>query len=129
MPWKFLLFLVGLALVIVFAGLNISNSTDISFGFHTFENVPVFMGLGSAYLLGALTILPFTLSKALKKRRELSTKYKEEKKKAAGSGAEKGKKPGRIRGRQKAKTEHEATASSSDVPETDTDLPVPPRPN
>lgn len=128
MPWKFLLFLVGLALVIVFAGLNISNSTDISFGFHTFESVPVFMGLGSAYLLGALTILPFTISKGLKKRRELSTKYKNDKKKSAETN-EKAKTPKFKRSRQKAISSNESTAGGSETTVTEQDPPVPPRPN
>lgn len=128
MPWKFLLFLVGLALVIVFAGLNISNSTDISFGFHTFESVPVFMGLGSAYLLGALTILPFTISKGLKKRRELSTKYKKDKKKSAETN-EKPKTSRFKRSRQKAITSNESTAGGSETTVAEQDPPVPPRPN
>ncbi|MFP4510639.1 MAG: hypothetical protein ACLFNQ_10965 [Spirochaetaceae bacterium] len=128
MPWKFLLFLVGLALVIVFAGLNISNSTDISFGFHTFEDVPVFMGLGSAYLLGALTILPFTLTKALKKRRELSTRYKKDRKKSAEAN-EKPKSSRLKRSRQKAITGNESTARGPETTATEKDPPVPPRPS
>lgn len=129
MPWKFLLFLIGLALVIIFAGLNISHSTDISFGFHTFEDVPVFLGLGSAYLLGALTMLPFALSKALKKRRELSTKYKEEKKKSiANSPGEK--KPSRFgRSKKKALPHNEESDGSPDTQSTDGSTPVPSRPN
>lgn len=77
MPWKFLVFLVFLAIVILFAGINVTNSADINLGFYHFEDVPVFVGLGSAYMLGALSILPFALGKAFSKRRKLSTKYKE----------------------------------------------------
>ena len=77
MPWKFLVFLVFLAIVILFAGINVANSTDINLGFRRFEDVPVFVGLGSAYMLGALSILPFALTKAFSKRRKLSSKYKE----------------------------------------------------
>lgn len=80
MPWKFLLFLLVLAVVILFAGINVNNSADINLGFHQFEDVPVFVGLGSAFMLGALSILPFALGKAFIKRRKLSTKYKEQKK-------------------------------------------------
>ncbi|MFW6388244.1 MAG: hypothetical protein ACOC0B_03110, partial [bacterium] len=80
MPWKFLLFLLFLAVVILFAGINVNNSADINLGFHYFEDVPVFVGLGSAFMLGALSILPFALGKAFIKRRKLSTKYKEQKK-------------------------------------------------
>lgn len=77
MPWKFLIFLVILAIVIVFAGINVNNSADIDLGFHRFESVPVFVGLGSAYVLGAVSILPFALNKAFRKRRKLSNRYKE----------------------------------------------------
>ncbi len=77
MPWKFLVFLVILAIVILFAGINVNNSADINLGFHRFEDVPVFVGLGSAYMLGAVSILPFALNKAFKKRRKLSNRYKE----------------------------------------------------
>ncbi|MFP4644362.1 MAG: hypothetical protein ACLFM0_08395 [Spirochaetales bacterium] len=77
MPWKFLVFLVFLAIVILFAGINVANSTDINLGFYQFEDVPIFVGLGSAYMLGALSILPFALTKAFSKRRKLSSKYKE----------------------------------------------------
>ncbi len=128
MPWKFLLFLIGLALVIIFAGLNINHSTDISFGFHTFENVPVFMGLGSAYLLGALTMLPFALSKALKKRRELSTKYKEEKKKSNASIAGEKKSARFGRSKKKALPHNEESDGSPDTQGTDASTSVPPRP-
>ncbi len=78
MPWKFLVFLVFLAIVVLFAGINVANSTDINLGFHQFEDVPIFVGLGSAYVLGALSILPFALTKSFSKRRKLSTKYKEQ---------------------------------------------------
>lgn len=77
MPWKFLVFLVFLAIVILFAGINVANSSDINLGFYSFEDVPIFVALGSAYMLGALSILPFALTKAFSKRRKLSSKYKE----------------------------------------------------
>ncbi len=77
MPWKFLVFLVVLAIVILFAGINVNNSADINLGFHRFEDVPVFVGLGTAYMLGAVSILPFALNKAFKKRQKLSNRYKE----------------------------------------------------
>ncbi len=90
MPWRFLVFLVVLALVVAFAGLNVAHRADVSFGFYTFEDVPVFLSVAVAYLLGALTILPFTLSKSYRKRRKLSKQKSEQEKKALAKAAQSG---------------------------------------
>jgi uncharacterized integral membrane protein len=67
MPWKFLGFLLILAVFVVFAGLNVENVSDISFGFVTLEEVPIFLSLSLSFILGAVLMLPFTLTKYFKK--------------------------------------------------------------
>ena len=61
MPWKLLFFIIVLALVVTFVGLNVGNTSDISFGFHSFSDVPIFISLFAAFLLGVLVTLPATL--------------------------------------------------------------------
>jgi uncharacterized integral membrane protein len=63
MPWRLIVFLIVLALVVAFAGFNIQNTASISFGFYTLEAVPVFLSLFAAFFLGILVMLPFTLGK------------------------------------------------------------------
>ena len=68
MPWRLVLFLIALGLVVAFAGFNAGNATDVSFGFHTFEAVPIFLSLFAAFFLGALIVLPFTVLRRSKKK-------------------------------------------------------------
>lgn len=70
MPWRLVLFLVVLAVVVAFAGFNIQNVASISFGFYTLESVPVFLSLFAAFFLGVLVMLPFTLRKRGKKGKQ-----------------------------------------------------------
>lgn len=77
MPWRLVLFLLFLGVVVAFAGLNAGNATDITFGFHTFEDVPIFISLFVAFFLGALIVLPFTLFRRSKKR-DKTPKYRKD---------------------------------------------------
>lgn len=61
MPWKLVGFIVCLVLGTCFAGFNLGNSCNISFGFKTFENVPIFFSLIVAFALGVIVTLPFTV--------------------------------------------------------------------
>lgn len=78
-PWRLVLFLIVLGLFVAFAGLNAGHATDISFGFHTFESVPIFISLFAAFFLGALVVLPFTIFRRSKKKPK-EPKVKKEKK-------------------------------------------------
>ncbi|MBT3274000.1 MAG: hypothetical protein HN368_12660 [Spirochaetales bacterium] len=69
MPWKMVFFLIVLALVVFFAGFNISNVSDISFGFYTVQNVPIFISLFVAFLVGTLVMLPFVTGKKQTKKK------------------------------------------------------------
>lgn len=76
MPGRLIAFLVVLTLVVLFAGFNITNVSDISFGFYTLTKVPVFLSLFIAFLLGTFLMLPFAFRKrntkvGAKKSREM----------------------------------------------------------
>ena len=71
MPWKLILIMLLMAIVVVFAGFNLTNSTDISFGFFTFKDVPVFISIYISFLCGTFLMLPFTV---FKKKKKLSKK-------------------------------------------------------
>jgi uncharacterized integral membrane protein len=70
MPWKLFFVVILLGLVVTFAGLNAQNSTDISFGFTTLADVPIFMSLFSAFFVGVLITLPFTFRRRSKSKKE-----------------------------------------------------------
>ena len=74
MPWKLILYLVILGVILVFVGLNIGNTADISFGFHVFEQVPVFVGLFFAFFLGVLVTLPVAIKSSAQKTRKSTEK-------------------------------------------------------
>ena len=63
MPWKLVGFIICLILGTCFAGFNLENSCNISFGFKTFQNVPIFFSLIVAFALGVIVTLPFTVIK------------------------------------------------------------------
>lgn len=63
MPWKLVGFIICLVLGTCFAGFNLENSCNISFGFHTFENIPIFFSLIVAFACGVVVTLPFTVIK------------------------------------------------------------------
>lgn len=76
MPWKLVGFIVCLVLGTCFAGFNLGNSCNISFGFHTFENIPIFFSLIIAFACGVVVTLPFTIikKKTAKERQALAEK-------------------------------------------------------
>ncbi|MCF7937643.1 MAG: lipopolysaccharide assembly protein LapA domain-containing protein [Spirochaetales bacterium] len=76
MPWRMIVFLIILAVLAVFAGLNIGNASDISFGFVVLEQVPVFLTIFLSFILGALFMFPFTLGVRRRKKDKISAKKK-----------------------------------------------------
>lgn len=59
MPWKLVSFITVMVLITFFIGFNLENSCDISFIFYSFKKVPIFVSLLFAYVVGAVTVLPF----------------------------------------------------------------------
>ena len=68
MPWRMIFFLVVLAFVVFFAGFNITNVSDISFGFYTIIDVPIFISLFIAFIVGALVMIPFVAKSKFSKK-------------------------------------------------------------
>jgi uncharacterized integral membrane protein len=60
MPWKLIAFLVVIGIILAFVGFNAANTSDVSFGFYRFEDVPIFISLFAAFFIGVLVTLPFT---------------------------------------------------------------------
>ena len=60
MPWKLILFILSVTLVTIFIGFNLENACNVSFGFYTFPNVPIFMSILLAFAAGVFIMLPFT---------------------------------------------------------------------
>ncbi len=69
MPWKLLMYLIVLGIVLAFIGLNLGNTTDISLGFTTFEAVPVFMSLFAAFFFGVILTIPLVMQSVSRKHR------------------------------------------------------------
>ncbi len=67
MPFKLFSFLFFLVAVTLFIGLNLENRCDISLFFYTFKNVPIFLSLLFAFVLGALAVVPFLFGSGKKK--------------------------------------------------------------
>lgn len=70
-PWKMIFFLIILAFVVFFAGFNITNVSDISFGFYTIKDVPIFISLFIAFIIGALIMIPFIAKSSTTKKRQI----------------------------------------------------------
>ncbi|MFP3089213.1 hypothetical protein LQZ21_02675 [Treponema sp. TIM-1] len=67
MPWKLIGFVVFFGILLVFIGLNLNNSCDISFGFTTIEQVPIYLTVFSAFVLGLLCTIPLMVSLRFRK--------------------------------------------------------------
>jgi len=76
--------IIVLAVFLAFIVLNMGdkNRCDIFVGFHTFENIPVFITILSSFLLGTIFALPFgfSLSRKLKKNAREDAPVPEKKK-------------------------------------------------
>lgn len=77
MPWKLIFYLIIIGLILVFIGLNLGNTTDISLGFVTFEGVPVFMGLFVAFFFGVLITIPVAVKSSSRKTQQRSDRRAE----------------------------------------------------
>jgi uncharacterized integral membrane protein len=73
MPWRLIGFIVLFGIFLVFIGFNLNNRCDISFGFRTFQGVPVFLTVFSSFVVGMLCTLPFAFG-LRKKRKERAEK-------------------------------------------------------
>ncbi|MDR0387090.1 MAG: hypothetical protein LBH57_03545 [Treponema sp.] len=70
MPWRLIGFIILFGILLVFVTLNLGNTCPISFGFKTFDDVPVFLTAFCAFALGLLCAIPLSISFRLKKSRK-----------------------------------------------------------
>jgi uncharacterized membrane protein YciS (DUF1049 family) len=68
MPWRLIVFIIVLAVFLGFIGLNLSNTSNLSFGFKEFTNVPVYLTIFISFALGLISSLPFIIFGSVKKR-------------------------------------------------------------
>jgi uncharacterized integral membrane protein len=109
-PWKLIFFLIILTLVILFAGFNVANTVDISLGFKTFEEVPIFIALFIAFILGNFVMLPFALGKNRRTKKAKAAKAREKLEKQEKKEAKK---------RRKGKKDTDESAENPILPEGD----------
>ena len=84
--------IVILTVFLVFIVLNMKNISDISFGFKTFQDIPVFISVLFSFVLGMLFALPFgfSLSRKLRKKSKEELPPEKARKKRWGKGKTKG---------------------------------------
>ena len=70
MPWRLIMVIVIVAILLSFIGFNLSNTCDISLGFKTFPNVPVYLTIFGSFLLGMICSLPFIIFGSQKKDKQ-----------------------------------------------------------
>lgn len=63
MPWKLIVLIFIMALVLVFTGFNLGNAGDLSLVFVTLKAVPVALIALSGFLLGLLTALVLVIGR------------------------------------------------------------------
>lgn len=71
-------------LIVLFAALNASHTTDVSLGFHVFKNVPVFLSGFVAFMLGIVFMNFFSFlyrGRKKKEQKKLEKKFKHQMKK------------------------------------------------
>ena len=62
MPGKLVYFIIVMLMIALFMGFNLSNRCDISVIFYIFKDVPIFLSMLFAFLLGNIAVLPFLIS-------------------------------------------------------------------
>lgn len=81
MPWKLIGFVVLLIFATIFIGFNLDHRCDVSIGFTTFKDVPIFLSLLISFVAGVLVMTPFAffkpISTAKKKKTPQETKTQE----------------------------------------------------
>jgi uncharacterized integral membrane protein len=73
MPWRLIGFVLLGAVFLCFIGFNLDNRCDISVGFFTFSQVPVYLTAFSAFVLGLFLALPLVVSSRFRSRRKGKT--------------------------------------------------------
>ncbi|MGP1576672.1 MAG: hypothetical protein ACTTH7_04150 [Treponema sp.] len=69
MPGKLVYFIMIMLLVALFMGMNLSNRCDISVIFYVFKDVPIFLSMMFAFLLGNIAVVPFLFNRRQKTKK------------------------------------------------------------
>ena len=81
MPWRLFEFIIVLVMFFLFIIFNLENKCDISFGFITIKDTPVFLTVFSSFIAGTLCALLFVLFfRTRKKEKVIRNEEKNEKK-------------------------------------------------
>ena len=75
--WRLIQFIIFFAIFVLFIIFNLENKCNISFGFKTFPDAPVYLTAFLSFIAGMLCAVPFTLG--LKSRKKGSTPPKDRK--------------------------------------------------
>jgi len=67
-PWRLLVFILIVAVLMVFIGFNLDNRCDISIVFITFQSVPVVITILATYVLGLLSAFFLTVTRRVKSK-------------------------------------------------------------
>ena len=70
---RLVLFILFCAVFLVFIVFNLNNKSDISFGFQTLQEIPVYLTAFSSFVLGMLFAVPFVLSFRRKRNKASQT--------------------------------------------------------
>ncbi len=74
MPGRLIIFILILAIILFFIGLNLDNKCDINFGFTKLENTPVFFPIFVSFALGLICSLPFIIKSKIGRKRNDTVK-------------------------------------------------------
>ena len=66
--WRLLAFILACLFFLGFIVFNLENKSNVSFGFWTFSEIPVFLTAFSSFVLGMLFAVPFVLFFGRKKK-------------------------------------------------------------
>jgi len=67
--WRLIAFILICAIFLAFVALNLENKSDVSFGFRTFTEIPVFFTAFASFVFGMLFAIPFVLSFGRKRKK------------------------------------------------------------
>jgi len=68
MPWRLIKFIIIFAIFLIFILFNYNNKCDISFGFFSIKDAPVFLTVFISFLAGLLCVFPFVFRQNKKKK-------------------------------------------------------------
>ena len=88
---RLIAFILIFALFMVFIVLNLEHKSDISFGFISFEDIPVFLSILASFTLGMLFSIPLAFSLSRKKKKKAEIQQNNDMKKSKAEAQEKDK--------------------------------------